>query len=293
MIELKGLSKRFGSVVAVEDITTTVRAGAVTGFLGPNGAGKTTTLRMLLGLVEPTSGSATIMGRRYRELRQPLGTVGAMLEASGFHPARTARDHLRWLCVAGGLPVQRAEAAIEQVDLGADARRPVGGFSLGMRQRLGLAAALLGDPAVVVLDEPANGLDPQGIRWLRGYLRELGDRGKTVFVSSHVLAEVEQVADDVVIVAGGRVVKAGALTELRREFEATIVRTPDVARLAEGLRRSGYQIRAADQSELAVLASCESVGHVAADIGVELHLLQPSGGLEEAFLELTSTGADP
>ena len=288
MIEFRRLTKRFGSVLAVDDVTASVRQGGVTAFLGPNGAGKTTTLRMLLGLVSPTSGSATIDGVSYSGMRDPLRSVGAMLEASGFHPSRTARDHLRWLCAAARLPESAADRALSDVDLDADGRRRVGGFSLGMRQRLGLGGALLGDPQVLVLDEPANGLDPQGIRWLRTYLRGLGDAGKTVLVSSHVLAEVEQVADDVLILARGRIVKAGALSALRAEYEATLVRASEPGRLAEVLSGQGHDVRSGTGGELVVSASCEAVGHAAAEAGVELRLLRPSGGLEEAFLQLTA-----
>jgi ABC-2 type transport system ATP-binding protein len=214
-LEVHRLTKRFGAVTAVDDLTFAVRPGTVTGFLGPNGAGKTTTLRMLLGLVTPTSGTATIGGRRYAEIHDPLRQVGAVLEASSFHPGRSARDHLRVLCAAAGLPASRADDALRQVGLAEAAGRRVGGFSLGMRQRLGLASALLGEPGVLILDEPANGLDPEGIRWLRGFLRHLADGGRTVLVSSHVLAEVAQTVDDVVIIATGRLGDPGHAVRAR------------------------------------------------------------------------------
>ncbi|HEY4726480.1 MAG TPA: ATP-binding cassette domain-containing protein, partial [Actinomycetota bacterium] len=203
-ITIQGLTKRFGPVTAVDDLSFEVDQGTVVGFLGPNGAGKTTTLRTLLGLVTPTTGTARIDGRPYRELTDPIRHVGAVLEASSFHPGRSARNHLRVVATAAGLPLDRADAVLEQVGLTGAARRRVGGFSLGMRQRLGLATALLGDPQVLILDEPANGLDPEGVHWLRGLLRQLADQGRTVLVSSHVLAEVAQTVDQVVIIARGR-----------------------------------------------------------------------------------------
>jgi ABC-2 type transport system ATP-binding protein len=202
-ITVNGLSKRFGDVLAVDNLSFDVQQGTVVGFLGPNGAGKTTTLRMLLGLVTPTAGTATFGGRAYRELPAPTRTVGAVLEASGFHPGRSARNHLRVLATAAGIPHGRVDEVLGQVGLADAAGRRVGGFSLGMRQRLGLAAALLGDPAVLLLDEPANGLDPEGIHWLRGLIRRQADEGRTVLVSSHVLAEVAQTVDQVVIIAPG------------------------------------------------------------------------------------------
>ena len=214
-VEIRGLSKSFGPVRAVSDLNFTVEPGTVTGFLGPNGSGKTTTLRMLLGLLHPDAGTATIGGTPYAELAEPVRTVGAVLETS-FHPARSGRNHLRVYCRAAGLPVTRADEVLAQVGLTEAADRRAGGYSLGMRQRLALAAALLGDPAVLVLDEPANGLDPEGIQWLRGFLRHLAEQqGRTVLVSSHLLSEMEQTADRVVIVGAGRLVREGTLADLR------------------------------------------------------------------------------
>jgi ABC-2 type transport system ATP-binding protein len=213
-IVVSGLSKRFGPVLAVDDLSFTVDPGAVTGFLGPNGAGKTTTLRMLLGLVRPDAGTATIAGRRYADLPEPAATVGAVLEASGFHPARSGRDHLRVYCAVNGYPHLRADEVLDQVGLTDSARRAVRGYSLGMRQRLALATALLGRPRVLVLDEPANGLDPPGIAWMRALLRELAGAGHTVLVSSHLLWEVQQLVDRVVILQRGRLVHQGALADL-------------------------------------------------------------------------------
>ena len=216
-IVVAGLTKRFGSLVAVDDLSLEVAEGTVTGVLGPNGAGKTTTLRMLLGLVTPTAGTATIAGRPYHELDAPKATVGAMLEAHGFHPGRTAANHLKVIATAAGLPLSRVDEVLAEVDLADAAGRRVGKFSLGMRQRLGLAGALLGDPEVLVLDEPGNGLDPEGIRWLRGFLRRYAEAGRTVLVSSHALAEVSQTVDRVVIIARGRLVASSTLAELTQK----------------------------------------------------------------------------
>jgi ABC-2 type transport system ATP-binding protein len=285
-----GLTKRFGPTLAVDGLTARVRPGAVTGFLGPNGSGKTTTMRMLLGLVRPTAGTATFDGRRYDELTEPAREVGTLLEATGFHPGRTARNHLRVLATAAKLPGSRADQVLDTVGLTEAAGRKVGGFSLGMRQRLGLAAALLGDPPVLVLDEPANGLDPAGTRWLRGFLRGLAAEGRTVLVSSHVLPEVEQTADDVLVIASGRLVRAGSLTALRTEGGGgTQVRTPEADRLARLLDAAGLRGRFLSPEELQVQAAPAQVGEVAAAHGVVLHrLAEAAGGLEEIFLQITS-----
>ena len=283
------LTKRFGPTTAVEDLSATVHPGRVTGFLGPNGAGKTTSLRMLLGLVRPTSGTATFDGRAYSELEHPVREVGTLLEATGFHPGRRARDHLRVLAVAARLPADRPDQVLDQVGLTDAGHRKVGGFSLGMRQRLGLAAALLGDPPVLVLDEPANGLDPQGIRWLRSFLRELAAQGRTVLISSHVLPEVEQTADDVLVLARGRLVKQGTLAELGAgDTSGTLVRSPQAERLVELLTAAGLPGRWVSHEEVRVEAPPERVGELAAEHGVVLHRLAPgAGGLEDIFLSLT------
>jgi len=286
------LTKRFGATTAVEDLSATVRPGRVTGFLGPNGAGKTTSLRMLLGLVRPTSGRATFDGRAYAELTEPVREVGTLLEATGFHPGRRARDHLRVLAVAARLPADRAEQVLDQVGLTEAAGRKVGGYSLGMRQRLGLAAALLGDPPVLVLDEPANGLDPQGIRWLRTFLRQLAGEGRTVLVSSHVLPEVEQTADDVLVLAGGRLVRQGTLADLSGgPATSTTVRSPDAARLVELLTAAGLSSTPVTPDDVRVEAPPERVGELAAEHGLVLHRLTGSeSGLEDVFLRLTGEG---
>jgi ABC-2 type transport system ATP-binding protein len=215
VVQVRALTKRFGDVVAVDDLSFSLERGTVTGFLGPNGAGKTTTLRLLLGLAEPTAGEALVFGRRYRELDHPAGRVGAVLESNDFHPGRSARDHLRTLALAAELPASRVEEVLKLVELRASARRRVRTYSLGMRQRLGLAAALLGDPELLVLDEPANGLDPAGVRWLRTFLRGFAAQGGTVLVSSHALAEIAQTVDQVLIIDRGRLATIVRLEELK------------------------------------------------------------------------------
>jgi ABC-2 type transport system ATP-binding protein len=273
------LSKRFGAVLAVDAVTFAVQPGRVTGFLGPNGAGKTTTLRCLLGLVNPTTGTTRIGEVAYRQLADPLGTVGAALEASGFHPGRTGRNHLRVQAAAAGLPDSRADECLELVGLGEAARRRVGGYSLGMRQRLALASALLGDPEVLILDEPANGLDPAGMAWLRGLLRWQAGQGRTVLLSSHVLAEVEQTVDDIVVLNRGRLVHSGALADLTLT-PSIVVRTPQAAILSETLRAGGATV--AEQPDSA------AVGAAALVSGVELHELRTERReLEDVFFSLT------
>ncbi|RAZ33015.1 MULTISPECIES: ATP-binding cassette domain-containing protein [Microbacterium] len=290
VLEFTDVAKRFGAVAAVDGLTARVEPGAVTGFLGPNGAGKTTTLRMLLGLISPTSGSATIGGRRYRDLKHPLQTVGAVLESSSFHPGRSAAAHLRVYAHAAGIPTSRVDDALGIVGLGDVAGRKVGGFSLGMRQRLGLAYALLGDPGVLVLDEPTNGLDPEGIRWIRRFLRDLAAEGRTVLVSSHLLAEVQQSVDSLMIITRGRLVYQGGIEHVVPQDEiATVVDAEDRDALRRALsaagfesdeRRTGLAVRGAD---------APTVGRIAADAGIALTALQRKGpAFEEVFLELVS-----
>ncbi len=291
-VRLAGLTKSFGGIRAVDDVTAGARPGQVTALLGPNGAGKTTTLRMLLGLVAPTSGTATFGGKRYDELSNPVREVGAVLEASGYHPGRTARDHLRIIATAARLSYEAVERVLDETGLAADAERRVGAFSLGMRQRLGLAAAMLGDPSVLVLDEPTNGLDPQGVRWLRGYLRRLADGGRTVLLSSHALGEVETTADHVLVLAHGRLLRSSMLAELRSEADiGSRVRTPDATRLGLALDAAGYTFRLAEDG-LVVDAAPEEVGAVAAAHGVVLHGLGGTAGLEHAFFRIVQD-ADP
>jgi ABC-2 type transport system ATP-binding protein len=291
-IEISGLTKSFGAVTAVSDLTFTVEPGLVTGFLGPNGAGKTTTLRMLLGLVAPTSGSATFGGVAYHDLPRPLATVGTALEASSFHPGRTARDHLRVYAIAAGIPLQRVDASLELVGIAEYAGRRVSGFSLGMRQRLGLAFALLGDPPVLVLDEPINGLDPEGIRWMRQLLTSLAAEGRTVLVSSHLLSEVEQSVDRVVIISRGRLVHEGTLAGLEAGTRVS-VDAPDRAALVAALAAAGATIESkGDGIQVSALAAAE-IGAIAQRAGVSLSLLRPEqAGLENVFLELVGGSAD-
>ncbi|MEO3745598.1 ATP-binding cassette domain-containing protein [Plantactinospora sp. B5E13] len=242
-VEVSRLTKRFGAVTAVQELSFSVRPGVVTGFLGPNGAGKTTTIRAILDLVTPTSGGTTIGGRRYRDLPRPSATVGALLAASAFHPGHTARAHLRTYAAMGGYPDRRVEELLQLLGLAEVADRRTGGFSTGMRQRLGLATALLGDPGVLLLDEPGNGLDPEGTAWLRGFLRGLAREGRTVLVSSHQLSEVEQLVDDVVLIQRGRKVTAGPLAELvgeHRNLEQLFLRLtaaagPSLSTAGEGI----------------------------------------------------------
>ena len=289
MIEVSGLTKRYGKTLAVDSLDLHVAAGTITGFLGPNGAGKTTTLRALLGLVRPTSGTAKIMGKPYRQLKEPSKHVGAVLEASNVHPGRTGRNHLRVLAAAASIPESRVHEVLALVELTAVGGRRAKTYSLGMRQRLGLAAALLGDPEVLILDEPANGLDPQGIRWLRDLLRSLAGEGRTVLVSSHVLAEVAQTVDDVVIIHRGRFVTHATTAELAARVAGAVrVRSPQAAKLREALQREGILVTPLERDGLTADTTPERVGEVAAANSIVLHeLVAESGTLEEAFLELT------
>ena len=289
MIEVHGLTKRYGSTVAVQDLSFTVTGGRVTGFLGPNGAGKSTTMRVVLGLVRPSAGTTTVLGLPYRELDRPEKRVGALLETFDAHPGRSGRNHLRVLALAGGIPRSRVDEVLALVELGQAGRRRVKGYSLGMRQRLGLAAALLGDPEVLVLDEPANGLDPQGIRWLRDFLRSLAAEGRTILVSSHVLAEVAQTVDDVVIIHRGRLVRQATIAEVEAmAARATLVRSPDAPRLVSLLTGEGVEATAVGEDRVTAHAPTERVGEIAAAHGVVLHeLTAERASLEEVFLELT------
>jgi len=289
VIEVTSLSKRFGETLAVDNLSFRVEPARVTGFLGPNGAGKTTTMRSVLGLVRPTSGSATVLGRPFRNLDEPARRVGAVLEATAFHPGRSGRNHLRVLATEAGIPGERVEEVLALVELTDAGKRRAGGYSLGMRQRLALAAALLGDPDVLVLDEPANGLDPAGVRWLRDLLRQLAERGRTIFVSSHILSEVEVIADEIVIIHDGKFVASGTTQELvARASGGVRVRSPDVARLRELLAARGAQVADADGSLLVSGMPQEAIGELAAANGVVLHeLATERASLEQAFFELT------
>jgi ABC-2 type transport system ATP-binding protein len=288
-IVVDNLTKVFGTQRAVDSLSFTVEPGSVTGFLGPNGAGKTTTLRMLLGLVAPTSGIATINGVAYHSLAKPLQTVGAALEAASFHPAHTGLQHLRIYCAAAGLPARRADEVLELVGLGGAGKKKTKGYSMGMRQRLGLAATLLGDPRVLILDEPANGLDPEGIRWLRGFFRHLADQGRTVLVSSHQLAEVQSVADRAVILNQGKLVRAGTIEELSAGTSTAIVRGPNLTPLQQALAAAGLTGTTEPDGSLRVRADeLSRIGNLAFVNNVELHELSlEEFDLERLFFTLT------
>jgi ABC-2 type transport system ATP-binding protein len=287
-IEVRNLTKTFGSLRAVDDLSFAVEPGRITAFLGPNGAGKTTTLRMLLGLVRPTSGSATIGGQHYRELRAPQRVVGSALEATNFHPGRSGRNHLMVLADTAGVDSKRVDEVLEMVGIPAAARKRAGGYSMGMRQRLGLAAALLGDPQVLLLDEPANGLDPEGIRWLRLLLRHLSSEGKTILISSHMLSEVEQTVDDVVIIANGKFIRQGAISDLPTEHAST-VRTSDPQLLLKALTTSGLQATRLDGHIQVVGRDLVRIGDIALQAGLPIHELRVNeNDLEKLFFELTA-----
>jgi ABC-2 type transport system ATP-binding protein len=293
VVVAESLTKRFGKILAVDDLSFRLEAGTITGFLGPNGAGKTTTLRMLLGLAEPTAGTSTVFGKRYRELERPALRIGAVLEATDFHPGRSGRNHLRTLAAAEAIPDSRVDEALRLVELDAAAKRRVKGYSLGMRQRLGLAAALLGDPELLVLDEPANGLDPEGVRWLRDFLRSFAGGGQTVLVSSHVLAEVAQTADQVLIVNRGRLVVESPLDELTARVGGGVrVRSPQAAELRRLLLERGATAPEPQGDRLLVAeTTTEQVGEVAAAAGIVLHeLARQESSLEDVFLQLTAPG---
>ena len=291
MIEVEGLTKRYGSTLAVDDLSFSVAPGTVTGFLGPNGAGKSTTLRAILGLIRPDTGTTAVLGKAYRNLERPIAQVGALLETFDAHPGRSGRNHLRVLAAAARIPTPRVDELLALVELTDSARRRAKGYSLGMRQRLGLAAALLGDPEVLILDEPANGLDPQGIRWLRDLLRARARDGGTVLISSHVLAEVAQTVDEVVIIHRGKLIQHAAMAEVEAMAEgSTIVRSPDSDRLALLLTQAGLDVGSVEDGRLAVAAPPERVGEIAAANGVVLHeLTTERATLEEVFLQLTAT----
>ncbi|MEU5980199.1 ATP-binding cassette domain-containing protein [Streptomyces sp. NPDC047315] len=296
MIEATELTKNYGRVTAVDRLSFTVRPGVVTGFLGPNGAGKTTTLRMVLGLNEPTGGAVTVDGRPFRSRPRGLRHVGALLDAHDVHGGRSARAHLTALALGNGLPRERVAAVLAQVGLAGAAGRRIGGFSLGMKQRLGIAAALLGDPPVLLFDEPLNGLDPEGVLWVRGLFRQLADEGRTVLVSSHLMREMEQTAEELVVIGRGRLIAAEGL----RDFAARStplrvgVRTPDAAALTELMVREGATVRAEDDGSSTVTGlAAERIGELAFAHGVRLYELAPRpASLEEAFMALTADSVE-
>ncbi|MBA3490389.1 MAG: ABC transporter ATP-binding protein [Longispora sp.] len=291
-IVVSGLTKQYKKLKAVNNLSFTVEPGRVTGFLGPNGSGKTTTLRMILGLVNPTSGSATIGGTRYVDLQHPIHTVGAVLDASSVHRARTGRDHLRIVCAATGLPDGRADEVLALVGLTAAAKRKFKGYSLGMRQRLGIATAILGDPHVLILDEPANGLDPEGIHWMRDLLKGLASQGRSVLISSHLLSEMQLLADDIVIIAAGELIKQGSVAAMTGEQQSRIrVRTPQAEELVRALGAAA-SVTHSDGMMFVSGVDASAIGRAALTVGAELHeLFTEQADLEKVFLDLTRQGA--
>jgi ABC-2 type transport system ATP-binding protein len=296
MIEARGLSKRYGDKLAVDDVTFTVQPGLVTGFLGPNGAGKSTTMRLAMGLDRPTAGTVTVNGLPYAQHRTPLAEVGALLEAKAAHPGRTARQHLQVLAATHGIKDSRVDEVIELTGLAAVARKRVGGFSLGMGQRLGIAVALLGDPRTLILDEPVNGLDPEGVLWVRNLTRYLAQQGRTVFLSSHLMSEVALTADHVLVIGKGRILADTPVRDLldgasRRHVR---VRTPQGTELAEALRREGAEVTVSDDGALDVVGfGAPRIGEVAARGAVVLHELTPvSSTLEDAYMALTADAVE-
>ena len=291
MIEVRGLTKRYGEKTAVDELTFSVRPGVVTGFLGPNGAGKSTTMRMVLGLDRPTAGTATVNGRPYVDQPAPLREVGALLEARAVHTSRSARNHLRALAATHGIPDRRVDEVVDLVGLREVARKRAGGFSLGMGQRLGIASALLGDPPTVVLDEPVNGLDPEGIRWVRDLLRSLAAEGRTIFVSSHLMSEMALTADHVIVVGRGRLIADTSVEDLIRgaSVGTVLVRSPEAQRLRAALAAPDVTVSSEQPDVLEVSGlSAVQIGDAARDLGVAVHELTPQrASLEEAFMEMT------
>lgn len=296
MIEARGLTKRFGSTLAVDDLTFDVLPGRVTGFLGPNGAGKSTTMRMILGLDAPTAGTVSVHGRAYREHVRPLHEVGALLEAKAIHPGRSARNHLAFLAASNSIPARRVAEVLDLVGLSEVARRRVGTFSLGMGQRLGIAAALLGNPGVLLLDEPVNGLDPEGILWIRTLLRSLAGEGRTVFVSSHLMSEMQLTADHLIIIGRGRLIAQMSVADFVQQSSGNyvLVRTPTPAPLTAALQARHATVTTQPDGALVVRQlACAEVGEVAAAAGIVLHELSPQAPtLEEAFMQVTADSVD-
>lgn len=295
MIEARGLTKRYGKTLAVNDLSFSVQPGRVTGFLGPNGAGKSTTMRMVLGLDNPTAGEALIDGKHYRELHHPLRQIGALLDAKWVHPNRSAHAHLRWMAVSNKIPVSRVDEVLELVGLTAVAKKRAGGFSLGMSQRLGIAGALLGDPGILLFDEPVNGLDPEGILWIRKFMHRLADEGRTVLVSSHLLSEMALTAQELVVIGRGRLIAQRSTEDFIHDAtENTVkVRSPQVATLRAALAATGATLR--DDADTLIVSGVDAarIGEVAAANQVVLHELSPQrGSLEEAFMQLTGDSVE-
>lgn len=297
MIEVEHVTKRYGEKTAVEDLTFTVQPGIVTGFLGPNGAGKSTTMRMILGLDEPTEGWVRVNGKKYRELRAPLHEIGAMLEARAIHTGRSAHNHLLAMAQTHGIPASRVDEVIDLVGLASVAKRRAGGFSLGMGQRLGIASALLGDPETVILDEPANGLDPEGIKWIRDLLKQLASDGRTVFLSSHLMSEMALTAEHLVIVGRGRLIADTTVNEVVASASANAavrVRSPQLGELRRALAADGVSL-SSDQADVLEVRGLpvERIGELAATAGVVLHELTPlRASLEDAYMDLTGDSVE-
>ncbi|WP_020669166.1 ABC transporter ATP-binding protein [Amycolatopsis nigrescens] len=296
MIEASGLTKRYGKTVAVNNLSFNVEAGRVTGFLGPNGAGKSTTMRMILGLDNPSAGQVRIGGKRYHELKQPLRTVGALLDAKWVHPNRSARSHLAWMAKSNKLPARRVDEVLETVGLSNVASKRAGGFSLGMSQRLGIAAALLGDPEVLLFDEPVNGLDPEGILWIRKFMHRLADEGRTVFVSSHLLSEMALTATQLVVIGRGQLISQSSTKDfVARAAENTVkVRSPQLDQLRGALEGASATIAAGEDGGILVSGmDSDKIGELAARDGIVLHELSPqTGSLEQAFMQITGDSVE-
>ncbi len=295
MIRLTSLTKRYGDTVAVDDLDVEIRPGVVTGFLGPNGSGKSTTMRIIMGLDAPTSGSATINGRRYHDLERPLHEVGALLDAKSVHPGRSARNHLRALAASNRIPPRRIDDVLDFAGITSVADKKVGGFSLGMSQRLGIAAAMLGDPGVLLFDEPVNGLDPEGIRWIRELFRSLATEGRTVFVSSHLMSEMALSADEIIVIGRGRLITQGTVGDLTASADGVVtVRAVDADRLANAIEVGGGHVERRNDGTLAVSSlNAEAIGRIALDAGVALSELTPRrASLEEVYMDLTADAVE-
>ncbi len=295
MIRLTSLTKRYGDTVAVDDLDVEIRPGVVTGFLGPNGSGKSTTMRIIMGLDAPTSGSATINGRRYHDLERPLHDVGALLDAKSVHPGRSARNHLRALAASNRIPPRRIDEVLDFAGITSVADKKVGGFSLGMSQRLGIAAAMLGDPGVLLFDEPVNGLDPEGIRWIRELFRSLATEGRTVFVSSHLMSEMALSADEIIVIGRGRLITQGTVGDLTASADGVVtVRAVDADRLANAIEVGGGHVERRNDGTLAVSSlAAEAIGRIALDAGVALSELTPRrASLEEVYMDLTADAVE-
>jgi len=294
-IELRNLTKRYGDTVAVDDLSFTISPGRVTGFLGPNGAGKSTTMRMILGLDAPSSGEVTVNGRAYGKLPAPMHEIGVLLDPKAIHGGRTAYNHLRWIAEAGGFPRARIDAVLDLVGLTDVAGRKAGGFSLGMSQRLGIATALLGDPRILLFDEPVNGLDPEGIRWIRSLLQQLAAEGRTIFVSSHLMSEMEETADHIVVIGRGRLIADTSIAELTQRSSSSHVRvvSPQAVELAPLLERAGATVTVGDGALIVTGIEAAVIGRLAAQQQIEVHELSTRrASLEAAFMELTQDSLD-